>query len=76
MELILCNAGHFDVEVDVAKLGQIALKKEEQRKNIMGYLLPGDRWVLCPRRGTSGKSGLRRRSSGGDYGYELWLSMR
>ena len=42
---ILCNAGHFDVEVDVAKLGQIALKKEEQRKNIMGYLLPGDRWV-------------------------------
>lgn len=42
---ILCNAGHFDVEVDVAKLGQIARKKEEQRKNIMGYLLPGDRWV-------------------------------
>ena len=42
---ILCNAGHFDVEVDVAKLEQIALKKEEQRKNIMGYLLPGDRWV-------------------------------
>lgn len=42
---ILCNAGHFDVEVDVAKLGQIALKKEEQRKNIMGYLLLGDRWV-------------------------------
>lgn len=42
---ILCNAGHFDVEVDVAKLEQIARKKEEQRKNIMGYLLPGDRWV-------------------------------
>ena len=42
---ILYNAGHFDVEVDVAKLEQIALKKEEQRKNIMGYLLPGDRWV-------------------------------
>ena len=29
----------------MAKLEQIALKKEEQRKNIMGYLLPGDRWV-------------------------------
>jgi len=42
---ILCNAGHFDVEVDVAKLMEIALEKKEQRKNIMGYRLDGDRWI-------------------------------
>jgi len=42
---ILCNAGHFDVEVDVAKLMEIALEKQEQRKNIMGYRLDADRWV-------------------------------
>jgi len=42
---ILCNAGHFDVEVDVAKLMEIALEKKEQRKNIMGYRLDADRWV-------------------------------
>ena len=43
--VILCNAGHFDVEVDVAKLMEIALEKKEQRKNIMGYRLDADRWV-------------------------------
>ncbi|WP_434310027.1 adenosylhomocysteinase [Hominifimenecus sp. rT4P-3] len=42
---ILCNAGHFDVEVDVACLERIALEKAEQRHNIMGYRLDGDRWV-------------------------------
>ena len=42
---ILCNAGHFDVEVDVAALERIAQRRELQRNNIMGYLLPGDRWV-------------------------------
>ncbi|MCD8330213.1 MAG: adenosylhomocysteinase [Lachnospiraceae bacterium] len=42
---ILCNAGHFDVEVDVARLREIALESCEMRNNIMGYRLPGDRWV-------------------------------
>lgn len=42
---ILCNAGHFDVEVDVAKLREIAIKREEQRNNIMGYQLEKDRWI-------------------------------
>lgn len=42
---ILCNAGHFDVEVDVAKLREIAIKQEEQRNNIMGYQLEKDRWI-------------------------------
>lgn len=42
---VLCNAGHFDVEVDVASLKKISLKNEEQRKNIMGYQIAEDKWI-------------------------------
>lgn len=42
---ILCNAGHFDVEVDVAGLKKMAVKQEEQRNNIMGYQLSNGRWL-------------------------------
>lgn len=36
---ILCNAGHFDVEVDVAALRRIAADSFLQRPGIMGYTL-------------------------------------
>ena len=36
---LLTNAGHFNVEVDVAALEREAVKKEEQRHNIVGYTL-------------------------------------
>jgi len=36
---ILCNAGHFDVEVDVAGLKKMAKKEYEARNNIKGYVL-------------------------------------
>ncbi len=36
---ILCNAGHFNVEVDVNRLEEIAVEKREFKPNIMGYLL-------------------------------------
>lgn len=36
---ILCNAGHFDVEIDMKRLREIAISSEEMRKNIMGYKL-------------------------------------
>ena len=42
---ILCNAGHFDVEVSVEQLEQIAVEKLEQRHNIMGYKLDNGRWI-------------------------------
>ena len=42
---ILCNAGHFDVEVAVNQLEEIAVEKQEQRKNIMGYKLDNGRWI-------------------------------
>lgn len=43
---ILCNAGHFDVEVDVAYLRSVAVKEYEARKNITGYVLPDGRTVF------------------------------
>ncbi|MDR0935153.1 MAG: adenosylhomocysteinase [Oscillospiraceae bacterium] len=36
---ILSNAGHFDVEVDMAGLRAIAMRAEEARNNIIGYTL-------------------------------------
>ena len=40
---ILCNAGHFNVEVDVAWLEGHASEKFQQRENIMGYRLADGR---------------------------------
>lgn len=34
---ILCNAGHFDVEIDMAGLRAASLSSIDQRKNIIGY---------------------------------------
>lgn len=42
---ILCNAGHFNVEVDVAALEAVATDKKESRQNIMGYQLPNGKRV-------------------------------
>jgi adenosylhomocysteinase len=36
---ILCNAGHFDVEVDMANLRSIAVSARKVRNNIMEYTL-------------------------------------
>lgn len=37
---ILSNAGHFNVEVDMAALEKMAVKKYEARHNIQGYVMP------------------------------------
>ncbi len=42
---ILCNAGHFDCEVDMAGLEAFAVSKKERRANIMGYELPNGKSV-------------------------------
>ncbi len=42
---ILCNAGHFDVEVSVAELEKIAVEKQIQRHNITGYKMENGRWI-------------------------------
>ncbi len=42
---ILCNAGHFDVEVFLPELEALAEEKKIQRSNIMGYRMPDGRWI-------------------------------
>lgn len=43
---ILCNAGHFDCEIDMANLRKIAVETKEMRKNIMGYRMPQGHWLF------------------------------
>lgn len=43
---ILCNAGHFDCEIDMAWLKANAVSTREQRNNIMGYELPTGQWIF------------------------------
>ncbi len=42
---ILCNAGHFDVEIAMAELKAAALKSREARHNIVGYTLSNGREI-------------------------------
>ena len=42
---IMANAGHFDVEVDMAGLKEAATEHHEARKNIEAYKLPNGKWV-------------------------------
>ncbi|MDR0491484.1 MAG: adenosylhomocysteinase [Oscillospiraceae bacterium] len=42
---ILCNAGHFNVEVDVGWLGKNA-EEHEQKPNIMGYKLKSGKMIF------------------------------
>lgn len=42
---VLCNAGHFNVEIDMAWLDENAVEKSLMRNNIMGYKLPTGQWI-------------------------------
>lgn len=42
---ILCNAGHFDVEIDMKRLREISLDTIDQRKNITGYQISENNWI-------------------------------
>ena len=42
---ILCNAGHFDVEIDMKRLREIAVETEDVRNNIVGYQLPNGKRI-------------------------------
>ncbi len=42
---LLCNAGHFDVEIDVARLKEIALETRQMKPNITGYRLDNGNWL-------------------------------
>ncbi len=42
-DVLLCNAGHFDVEVSVRDLREMAVSCVERRENIVGYQMPDGR---------------------------------
>lgn len=42
---ILCNGGHFDVEIDMQRLREIAMHTETARNNIVAYQLPNGKTV-------------------------------
>lgn len=42
---IMCNAGHFDVEVDVAGLRKNCVSSRTARKNIEAFVLPGGKEI-------------------------------
>ncbi len=42
---ILCNAGHFNVEIDIDAIEDLAVETRERRKNIMGYKMKDGRWL-------------------------------
>lgn len=42
---ILCNAGHFNVEINIDDLEALAVEIKERRKDIMGYKMDDGRWL-------------------------------
>ena len=42
---IMCNAGHFDVEIDMVALRNTAVSTKPMRNNIMGYEMPDGKWL-------------------------------
>jgi len=42
---ILCNAGHFNVEICLPELEALASQVEQSRKNITGYKMADGRWL-------------------------------
>ena len=43
--VLLCNAGHFDVEIDVAGLRGSAVETRQMKPNITGYRLENGNWL-------------------------------
>jgi adenosylhomocysteinase len=43
---IVCNSGHFDVEIDIKSLEKMATKKRDIRPNVVEYSLRGGRHIL------------------------------
>ena len=42
---VLCNAGHFDVEVDVRALARLARERRQMKPNIEGFCMADGRWL-------------------------------
>ncbi len=43
--VILCNAGHFDVEINVKQMKEIAVETRIMKPNIVGYRMSNGNWL-------------------------------
>jgi len=43
---IVCNAGHFDVELDIAGLKKIAIKVSDERPQVKKYFISKDKYIF------------------------------
>ena len=66
---ILCNAGHFNVEIEVDRLIKNAKNSRKEKHNIVGYQMDNNNWIylLAEEGGQSMAEDVIR----GDYGHEL-----
>lgn len=48
---LLANAGHFDVEISIPDLEDLAVEKKQLRENITGYRMEDGRWINLLARG-------------------------
>ncbi|HHU64032.1 MAG TPA: adenosylhomocysteinase [Clostridiales bacterium] len=49
--VLLANAGHFDVEISIPDLEDLAVEKKQLRENITGYRMEDGRWINLLARG-------------------------
>ena len=69
---IICNSGHFDVEIDLHRAAQAGAPRRSPDRARSRDLPSAQRAQNLPARpGTAGESRLRRRSSRASHGHEL-----
>lgn len=44
---ILCNAGHYNMEIDVSRLEEISVQKEQMQDGIMQYIVNNKKYTCC-----------------------------
>ncbi|MBP7402176.1 MAG: adenosylhomocysteinase [Clostridia bacterium] len=44
-DAVLCNAGHFDVEINIPHLAEAAVERRIMRENVEGFRMPDGRWI-------------------------------
>ena len=69
---VICNSGHFDIEIDIKALTKLATRVEKNVRNFVdAYVLAGRPKNLPDRRRPTGELGRGRRPSGFGHGHEL-----
>jgi adenosylhomocysteinase len=65
---ICCNAGHFDVEINIPELEALSVSHKEARGNIEGYTMPDGRTLHIISEGR-----LVNLAAGDGHPAKLWI---